>query len=205
MKQQAHKKQLAQAIYYGNEQHGQSPLTRTFDTMGNTKQPVHERLGMKLLKRRVPIHGTNTSSVLPKRKQMFKQHLNNNSQQLVSRNGIKKLYRVGTIQNHLLRRRNNFSQPSNFIGQVHHMSNQKIRLRRNNFMSNPPNFQVHVKNTAAVPIRHNIKSQLNMRLQQEIKLIQSQTQSILQNYDFSEPLSVTATEIPTNDRFSQQL
>lgn len=204
MKQQAHKKQLAQAIYYG--QNGQSPLTRTLDSDGSAKQPVHQRLGLpQFRKRRVPIHGTNTSSVLPKRRQLFKQMpLNSNRLRIGGpQNRIQKRSRIYLTQNQLFRSQKGV-YTNNFRGQFNQPF-QKIRLFRSGYVPNVMNYQVQVKN-GNVPIKHSIKEQLTSRIQQEIRIIQQQRkpqQNEIENYDFDIPLFVAATRIFLNERFSQ--
>lgn len=59
------KKRVAQAIYYGTE--GQSPLARDVSDSDLNKPPVHQRLGLKQ-QNRVPVLGTNTAFIGPKRR-----------------------------------------------------------------------------------------------------------------------------------------
>lgn len=56
------KKQVAQDLYYANHPEHQSPLIR------QEKGPVHARLGIKPVRRRLMPLGTNTTTILPKRK-----------------------------------------------------------------------------------------------------------------------------------------
>lgn len=63
------KKLVAQLRYYGSG--GQSPLVREVSVDDLNKAPVHQRLGMKR-QNRVPILGTNTASIGPKRRDFRK-------------------------------------------------------------------------------------------------------------------------------------
>lgn len=138
MQRESHRKKLAQALYYG--QMGQSPLTRNGEGEGLGKQPVHERLGSGPVKlRRVPIFGTNTTSILPKSK-FQKITLRNaaQSRQLSVRNfRNQRLARASSIQNRLARIRGGYSTS----GVNANQTAQKVRLRR---AAQPTNYQIQV-------------------------------------------------------------
>lgn len=69
MKATAMKKKVAQMKYYGTG--GQSPLVRNRLLPEAYKAPVHQRLGLKQ-QNRVPVLGTNTSFIGPKKRDFRK-------------------------------------------------------------------------------------------------------------------------------------
>lgn len=69
LKKRSAKKLVAQALYYGTE--GKSPLARDVLDDDFNKPPVHERLGLKR-QNRVPVLGTNTSFIGPKKRDFRK-------------------------------------------------------------------------------------------------------------------------------------
>lgn len=69
LKKRSAKKLVAQALYYGTE--GESPLARDVSEDNGYKPPVHQRLGLKR-QYRVPVLGTNTSSIGPKKRDFRK-------------------------------------------------------------------------------------------------------------------------------------
>lgn len=79
LKMHSRKKLVAQMKYYGGG--GQSPLIRQVSTFNNNRPPVHQRLGLKTQSNRVPILGTNTSLIGPKRRDVRKIVTNKNFNQ----------------------------------------------------------------------------------------------------------------------------
>lgn len=72
------KKLVAQLKYYGTV--GQSPLAREVSLEDINKAPVHQRLGLKQ-QNRVPVLGTNTAFLGPKRRDFRKILTNKNFNQ----------------------------------------------------------------------------------------------------------------------------
>lgn len=107
--------------------------------------------------------------------------------------------KVFSVQNRLQRIRNGFA-PINKQNQFQGV--QRIRLHR--ATSVPRNYTVRVPNTPITNFnfpKHSIKKELNPRLQNEIKLIQSQNQNE-ELIDFNESMPVVATAKTLHHRFS---
>lgn len=198
------KKLEAQEKYYSH-QNGQSPLVKNLKASALTKPPVHERLGNVNLKQRwLPIFGTNTSSILPKRR--FNNQKNKKQQQGWRNHKNQKMMRMYSAQDRLLRIRNGLKPGPPNNQKIFGQGAQRIRLHRANVVT-PMNYQVQVRNNygaeGAVQ-RHNIRKSLTPRYQEEIRLVQLQLK-FRQHIEFTEPLLITATKVSLNDRFLQQV
>ncbi|KAJ8913547.1 hypothetical protein NQ315_017098 [Exocentrus adspersus] len=190
LKLNTQRKQFAQELYYENHKEaGMSPLIRE-----SRKQPVHQRLG-----RKHPLTlGTNTSSILPKRRLRLPS--------LGSNNLFNKRSRIFSAQQRLNRIRAN--QREVMASQNSSMP-KRIKLRRTlPHFGGATNLMVEVKNNNAFFNRHQamngirrFRQILSPHLQLEIKNIQATHpghQTIV-------PFRVTpaATEIALHQRFAQ--
>lgn len=127
--------------------------------------------------------------------QMFEMHVN-----IVCTSGgpnykYQKMTKLYTAQNRIQRIRNGMNN-QNLVPQT-----QRIRLRR--AISVPRNYTVQVQNTPTDfnSFKHSLKKAMNQRLQNEIKLIQSQ-HGRTELISFDEPLLVNCTTKTLNQRFS---
>ncbi|XP_066259988.1 uncharacterized protein [Euwallacea similis] len=159
------KKQIAQAKYYEKHPQNESPMTRA------AKGPVHQRLGVKQirLKRMVPL-GTNTSSILPKKK-FFGNNRNNSFGP--GQNNRTKLNRLFTVQSRFQKIRTQQLQRINGI---------PIKLRR--LTTSPAtNLTVEVRNPNYAPLEYTpvqrFKMILNPQIQSEILDIQNECQTTI--------------------------
>ncbi|XP_066148077.1 uncharacterized protein [Euwallacea fornicatus] len=159
------KKQIAQAKYYEKYPQNESPMTRA------DKGPVHQRLGLKQirLKRMVPL-GTNTSSILPKKK-FFRNNGNNSFGP--NQNNRTKLNRLFTVQSRFQRIRSQ---------QLQRINGVPVKLRR--LTTSPAtNLTVEVRNPnynclEYTPVQR-FKMILNPEIQSEILDIQSECQTTM--------------------------
>lgn len=195
LKENIRKKQLAQDMYYQGASNSRSPLIRgnaPTNVTTNNKPPVHNRLGRKMNQNQ------NQNQNQNKFKNNRKQNVNNSNNNTGFRQN--KSPRVINLKKRVrLQRPNNNNNQGNFV-QV--PAQQKIILRKarprmNNV--NPMNYTVEVKNN--VPAKHH--TELNPRLQAEIKLIQrnSQIHEIVQPIPIH-PVGSGTTKTTLNDRFS---
>ncbi|XP_030749539.1 uncharacterized protein LOC115877491 [Sitophilus oryzae] len=152
------RKKVAQRFYYQNHPVNISPLVNE-----NSKAPVHQRLGLKQTRlKRLPL-GTNTASLLPKRRQIHK-NLQNGPNTYFNFRG-RKLQRTYSAQARLERIRNTqFKKP-------------KIKLRRLNTV--PKNLTIELQNNnfslRNVEDVKKFKMMLDPKIQAEIIEIQNES------------------------------
>lgn len=203
MQQSAQKKKVAQELYYNN-QGNRSPLLRA--NTSNYKTPVHNRLGVnkQININRKPVIKNQAGNRIKLRRTMLQ------PEQIIRNNIIRrrndKQRRAQSMQNRLLRiRQNNQNQSKQIIHQNN--AGQKIRLRR--MRQGPVNYTVQVvnnnnKNKQTTFTQHSINSNLNAKLQEEIRLIQNKAVS---NDEIPSipihPQGTGFTGTSLNERFSQ--
>lgn len=168
MQQSAHKKKVAQELYY-RQQTSRSPLLRV-NTTGN-KPPVHNRLGLN--KKIINVNNKFTPTNQIENRTKLRRHIVQ-PEQMIRNNIIRrrndKVRRMQSVQNRILKIRQNNQNPIKQTSQNN--AGQKIRLRR--MRQGPVNYTVQVLNTKTKPaFKHNVTTVLNQKLQEEIRLIQN--------------------------------